>query len=353
MGSIQIFLPPPPPSPSPSVCANSFVIMPHSLAIQEVKFKELQEQLAQERKLSQQYKEERDQAMKVCDKVKGERDQLKKELEALKEEHSHCKAFWMVPRHHVTVMEKPLGGGAWGYVKEGKFRGQQVAVKCIHEAIVTPHTIKRVYREICTMSQAHHPNLVLFMAAVLDDQGGPLIITELLDTTLRKAYEDNLLHPGLDNCMDIFRDVASALCYLHELEEPIIHRDVSSANVLLKAMANNRWKAKLSDFGSANWAKEAVTMGEGCIVYTAPEAYPVHPSLGTKPPPQTTKIDVYSYGILLCEVIMREFPYPDTLNTLGVKMKVKNVFLHSLMLECTQQEPAQRPTMATIFKKLN
>ena len=339
----------------------------YSLAIHDVTFKELQEQLAQERKLSQQYKEERDLAVKECHLVKAERDQLKKEcnqikqegnqikmeLEALKEEHSHCKAFWMVPRHHVTVMEKPLGGGAWGYVKEGKFRGQQVAVKCIHEAIVTPHTIKRVYREISTMSQVHHPNLVLFIAAVLDDQGGPLIITELLDTTLRKAYEDNLLHPGLDQCMDIFRDVASALCYLHELEEPIIHRDVSSANVLLKAMANNRWKAKLSDFGSANWAKEAVTMGEGSIAYTALEAYPVHPSLSTKPPPQTTKIDVYSYGILLCEVIMREFPYPDTLNTLKVKMKIKNVFLHSLMLECTQQEPAQRPTMATILMKLN
>ena len=179
-----------------------------------------------------------------------------------------------------------------------------MAVKCIHETIIYPHTIKQVYREICTMSPVNHPNLVLFMAAVLDDQGGPLIITELLDTTLRKAYEDNLLHPGWDQCMDIFRDVASALCYLHELKEPIIHRDVSSANVLLKAMANNRWKAKLSDFGSANWAKEALTMGEGAIVYTAPEAYPVHPSCSVKPPPQTTKIDVYSFGILLCEVTM-------------------------------------------------
>ena len=191
------------------------------------------------------------------------------------------------------------------------------------------------------MSQVNHPNLVLFIAAVLDDQGDPLIITEVLDTTLRKAYEDNLLHPGMDQCMDIFRDVASALCYLHELEEPIIHRDVSSANVLLKAMANNRWKAKLSDFGSANWAKEAVAMGRGAMLYTALEAYPVHPSCSVKPPPQTTKIDVYSYGILLCEVIMREFPYPDTLNTLKGKMKAKNVFLHSLMLECTQQDLAQ------------
>ena len=153
-----------------------------------------------------------------------------------------------------------IGGGAWGYVKEGMFKDQQVAVKCVHELIQNKQTIQRVYREICIMSQVHHPNLVQFMAAVLDDQGGPMIITELLDTTLRKAYEDNLIKPGLDQCMDIFCDVASALCYLHELEEPIIHRDVRSANVLLKAMDGGEWKAKLSDFGSANWAKETITM---------------------------------------------------------------------------------------------
>ena len=301
---------------------------------------------------------ERDQEMKKCDQVMKERDQAMKKcdqtknnLEAIKEEHSQCKAFWIVPRHHVTVLEKSLGGGAWGYVREGKYRGQQVAVKCVHETIITQHTIKRVYREICTMSQVRHPNLVLFMAAVLDDQGGPMIITELLDTTLRKAYEDSLLN--MAQCMDIFRDVACALCYLHELEAPIIHRDVSSSNVLLKAMAKDQWKAKLSDFGSANWAKDASTMGEGAIVYTAPEAFPIHSSLDVQPPPQTTKIDVYSYGILLCEVTLREFPNSDTLREMKAKMKAKNVFLHSWMLKCIQTEPTQRPTMAIILKELN
>ena len=297
-----------------------------------------------------QTKRERDEGIKKCDQVMKECNQTKKELEALKEEHSQCKAFWIVPRHHVTVLEKLLGGGAWGYVKEGKFRGQQVAVKCVHETIITQHTIKRVYREICTMSQVRHPNIVLFIAAVLDDQGGPMIITELLDTTLRKAYEDSLLN--MAQCMDIFRDVACALCYLHELEAPIIHRDVSSSNVLLKAMAKDQWKAKLSDFGSANWAKEASTMGEGAIVYTAPEAYPPHPSLDVRPPPQTTKIDVYSYGILLYEVTLREFPNPNTLHEWKAKLKAKYPMLHSLMLNCIQNDPAHRPTMAAILQEL-
>ena len=223
---------------------------------------------------------ERDQVMKECDRALKEWNKTKRELEILKEEHSKRKAFWIVPHRHVTVLERSLGDGEWGNVREGKFRGEQVAVKCAHEAIFSKQTMQRVYREICTMSQVHHPNLVLFIAAVLDDQGGPMIITELLDTTLRKVYEDNLLSPDLYLCMDIFRDVASALCYPHGLKEP--------------AVAKGEWNAKLSDFGSANWAKEASTMGEGAIVYTAPEAYPVHPSLKVKLPPQTTKIDVYS-----------------------------------------------------------
>ena len=335
---------------------------------------EVQQKIDEEIKVNRQCKEELDLVRKELDETKRERDQAKMEqyqtkrerdqaieerdaaitkLNELSKEHSECMDHWKVPRHHVTLLEKSLGGGAWGYVKEGKFRGQLVAVKCIHEAIVAQHTVRRVHREICTLSQVRHPNLVQFIAAVLDDQGGPMIITELLDTTLRKAYEDSLLN--MAQCMDIFSDVACALCYLHELEAPIIHRDVSSANVLLQALAKGRWKGKLSDFGSANWAKDAITLGEGAIVYTAPEAYPIPPSSLRKappPPPQTTKIDVYSYGILLCEVTLREFPNPD-LHEMKEKMKTKHVLLHSLMERCTNDDPAQRPSMAVVIKELD
>ena len=314
----------------------------------EVKKISIQKVMEIEKEREQSIKE-RDLAVKECHQTIKERDDTIRELN---EKLSKCSTFWIVPRRHVTVLEEVIGGGAWGYVKEGRFRDQQVAVKCVHEQILNKQTMQRVYREICTMSQVNHSNLVLFIAAVLDDQGGPMIITELLDTTLRKAYEDSLFKPGLDQCMDIFCDVASALCYLHELEEPIIHRDVSSANVLLKAMARGEWKAKLSDFGSANWAKEACTMGDGAIVYTAPEAFPVHPSLGVKPPPQTTKIDVYSYGILLCEVTLREFPDPATLHELKAKVKAKHASLYSLVLRCTETKPEKRPTMSVVLAHL-
>ena len=163
--------------------------------------------------------------------------------------HSQEIEFWRVSPEEVQVDQEILGGGDWGYFSRGTFRGQNVAIKKVYPDILKPHTVERIRREISTMAQVRHPNLVLFIAAVLDDRTGPMIITELLDTSLRTAYKENRLG---SNKLRVFRDVASALNYLHLYRQPIIHRDVNTANVLLEAVANDVWKAKFSDFGSAN-----------------------------------------------------------------------------------------------------
>ena len=192
-------------------------------------------------------------------------------------------AFWQVSRREVVIREdRVLGRGAWGVVCEGSFRGQRVAVKCVYPDILLPHTRDRIHREIRTMAQVRHPNLVLFMAAVLEDPNGPKIITEILDTSLHSAYETQRLG---DNQLCVFRDVAAAMNYLHSQREPILHCNLSTANVLLEAMAGSVWRAKVSDFGSANLVRLATTLEEGAIVYTAPETFPRPPG---SPHPRTT-----------------------------------------------------------------
>ena len=263
--------------------------------------------------------------------------------------------FWCVSLREVEIhRDKVLGTGAWGVVCEGSFRGKRVAVKCVHSSILQPGTRGRVYREISTMAQLRHPNLVLFMAAVLDDKSGPKIITELLDMSLRSAYEKDLLGNG--RC-GIFRDVAAALNYLHCLREPIIHRDITSANVLLEDMGGEggAWKAKVGDFGSANLVRMATTFGEGAIVYTAPEAFPRPPkSTGSQSqPPQTPKMDVYSYGVLLCEVVMSQFPELDQFEALVAVVSGRWPAMHSLITSCIEQEPDRRPSMANVLLQLD
>jgi len=176
-----------------------------------------------------------------------------------------------------------------------------------------------------------------------------MIITEILDINLRTAYEENRLG---SNKLCIFQNVASALNYLHLHREPIIHRDVSTANVLLEAVANNVWKAKLSDFGSANLVRFATTPGEGAIIYTAPEAFPQHPRSRTPPPPQTPKIDVYSYGVLVGEVIMQELPDPDKLQEMVQQVQRQWPQIHPLVTSSIEYNPDDRPTMAYVLDEL-
>ena len=147
--------------------------------------------------------------------------------------------FKTVSRNKVTI-EEHIGWGAWGVVAKGKVGHQSVAVKWPHPDLLKqfPNIVNRLRREVAIMAQVRHPNLVCFIAAVFDEaaeqlQESPMIITELLDTNLRSAYQEGRVQRT--DYLTILRDVAYGLHYLHGLQQPIIHRDVSSPNVLLQA----------------------------------------------------------------------------------------------------------------------
>ena len=123
--------------------------------------------------------------------------------------------------------------------------------------------------------------------------------------------------------------------------------------MLLEAVSNNGWKAKLSDFGSANLVRYATTPGEGAIIYTAPEAFPQPPTSSTPSPPQTPKVDVYSYGVLLGEVVTQQLPDPERLERIMQQVQRQWPQLHRLVTGCVQHNPDRRPTMAYVLKELN
>lgn len=93
-------------------------------------------------------------------------------------------------------------------------------------------------------------------------------------------------------------DVARALNYLHQMQpHPIIHRDISSGNVLLDPLPDHGWKVKVSDYGSVNMFIHLQMSGPGNPVYAcaAPEA--------NIPGLQTPKMDIFSFGVLLVEML--------------------------------------------------
>ena len=278
-----------------------------------------------------------------------EKQQLEVENKQLKEQLDQIS--WKVSHKEITLTEEELGRGGWGAIKIGIFREQRVAVKQMYQVIMSSDNLELIYREINTMATLRHPNILQFIGAVLDDPScNHMIITEVMDTTLKNAYINRELTPD-PSCqptlLTIMRDVAAGLNYLHCLHVPIIHRDISSSNVLLEYKGHHKWKTKISDFGSANKARQAVTIAAGAFVYSAPESSKdIHKEL-------TTKMDCYSYGILLCEVMTCQFPDSSVFQGMLRQMFAMSRHIYELILSCIKKDPDARPSMKRIIERLD
>jgi len=191
----------------------------------------------------------------------------------LKECKCQEKRDWIIPRDDILILNKRLGSGGLGYVHEGKYCGCTVAVKRLHERDLFPsYNRGKFEREMDIASRCRHPCLLQFIGATNDEES-PLFVTELMESSLRQLLymkpEQPLSHGEV---VTISLDVARALSYLHNKKpSPILHRDVSSANVLLWRR-DKQWRAKVSDYGTANFLQDTMTANPGTMIYSAPEA---------------------------------------------------------------------------------
>ena len=206
-----------------------------------------------------------------------EKDQEMNELETtlstaqdeLREYQRQQSPEWVISRDHIQLTGRFLGRGGWGSVVEGKYCGCSVAVKQIHELILSPHNRKLFEREMDIASRCRHPCLLQFIGAT-NDEGNPLFVTELMEKSLRTLLEQRALSEAEMSFISL--DVARALNYLHQKQpSPIIHRDISSANVLLWRQGEH-WRGKVSDYGTANFMQQTMTVAPGAMIYSAPEA---------------------------------------------------------------------------------
>ena len=224
-----------------------------------------------------------------------ERDQEVNELElslslaqqTISEQQQQETCDWVISRDEIQMTNKCLGRGGWGGVYEGVYCGCTVAVKQIHDLILSPHNILLFEREMNIASKCRHPHLLQFIGAT-NDEGNPLFVTELMEKSLRALLEQRQLAEIEIRVISL--DVARAINYLHQKKpEPIIHRDVSSANVLLWRQGD-QWRGKVSDYGTANFMQQTMTVAPGAMIYSAPEALTSN---------QTVKVSFSEFRIFL------------------------------------------------------
>ena len=255
------------------------------------------------------------------------------------EQQDYEDSHWVVSVDEVNVTQELIGKGGWAEVKVATFRGIKVAAKCLHEIILSDYNIAIFTREMSIAARVRHPNLLQFIGATLEDK--PIILSELMPTSLRKELEKTPL--TRTQIIKISKDVCQALNYIHLWKpHPILHRDVSSPNVLLEPCGNGLWKAKLSDYGSANLAHQiCTTTGPGCPAYSAPEA--------PFPHNHSPAMDVYSFGVLLMEMILRQ-PPPPTISERQLRVDaIQWKSLKSLVQRCTAHDRQNRLTTTEIL----
>ena len=203
-----------------------------------------------------------------------EKNELERSLstaqQILRDDQAQRSPDWVIPRNQIQLTTKSLGRGAWGEVVQRRFCGCVVAVKTIHDLILSPHNRRLFEREMDIASRCRHPCLLQFIGATNDDHT-PLFLTEVMETSLRALLQERSL--SQTEITVIALDVARGLNYLHQKRPiPILHRDISSANVLLWRQGT-QWRAKVSDYGTANFKKQTMTVAPGAPIYSAPEAH--------------------------------------------------------------------------------
>ena len=297
--------------------------------------KKEKEQALREKEFAQ--KRERE-ASEVAEK---ERELIRRRVEEAEAEARELKTHWVVRRNEIQPTDVELGRGGWGAVMIANFRGIQVAAKYLYKDLASSYYQDMFSREMNMAARLRHPNLVQFIGASIDS-GQPIILTELMKTSLRAELENENIKQHQVKLISL--DVVRALNYLHLMQpHPIIHRDISSANVLLDPLLDNQWRAKVTDYGSVNIQQKLHTVGPGSPVYSAPEAH--------TPALQSPKMDIFSFGILLVEMLTSRFPEASSRQRLIAS--IDHAGYLALIQQCLSEDRDKRPSAQHLIVILN
>lgn len=234
-----------------------------------------------------------------------------------------------------------LGKGGFGEVFKGLRDGvDEVAVKIIKLSNCSPRILTQFKAEIDLISKLRHRHIVQFYGACIQ----PLnfyMVTELMSndlfSILRLPHEaERYKWSGIFG-KEVLIGVASGLNYLHSRKPPVVHRDIKSPNILVMDGV-----AKIADVGVARtMAASDMTAQKGfTIAWAAPEV--IYRRRATE------KIDIWSLGVIIWEVVSGRLPKPGKLMLSDSSPQS----LQTLYLLCTSDNPLERPSALQVITEL-
>ncbi|GER41016.1 protein kinase family protein [Striga asiatica] len=260
---------------------------------------------------------------------------------------------------------RELGAGTYGTVYHGKWRGSDVAIKRIKKSCFLGRSSEQerltaeFWHEAEILSKLHHPNVVAFYGVVQDGPGGTLAtVTEfMVNGSLRHVLISKDRHLDRRKRLIIAMDAAFGMEYLHSRN--IVHFDLKCDNLLVNLKDSSRPICKVGDFGLSKIKRNTLVTGgvRGTLPWMAPEL------LNGSSSKVSEKVDVFSFGIVLWEILTGEEPYANMHYGAIIGGIVNNTLRppvpsfcdpdwRLLMEQCWAPDPFLRPSFTQIARRL-
>ena len=250
-----------------------------------------------------------------------------------------------------------------------EYRGLKCAGKQLYPVLYEQglgDIVRRFEGECRLLAQMRHPNIVQFIGVYFEEGSRvPILVMEFLPTTLARCIDTYGILPE-EVSYAILHDVALGLYHLHSQTPPIVHRDLSANNVLLTP----NMTAKISDLGVAKILNltplqvSRMTRAPGTLAYMPPEAL-------SEEPRYDTRIDEFSYGVLMIHVFCGRWPFPCEAVRVNPRNRAellplseaerRNKYLQNignahplmgLILRCVSNDPERRARAAEIVQQV-
>lgn len=258
---------------------------------------------------------------------------------------------WFVDFNDIKLGEV-IGAGSFGDVFAANYRNKKVAVKILSRHKITKQVYLELQTECAVLSALKHKNVLDFKGMCLE-MPNVCIVSEIAE---RSSLGQVLAAKGelpWELRLSFALDIARGLAFIHK--NGIIHRDLKSSNLLV----SSDWTVKVADFGFNRIKAVNQTLTQnGTVSWTAPELF--------QDSEVTEKIDVYSYAIVLWEIISRAKPWTGKHSmkiinavVLGERPPINNIpadtppVLKSLMISCWDPKPENRPSFVEIISRLD
>ncbi|NXY18600.1 RIPK2 kinase, partial [Atrichornis clamosus] len=217
-----------------------------------------------------------------------------------------------------------ISRGAYGTVSAARHADWRVpvALKCLQGPLLDSDR-NHLLKEAEILHKARFSYILPILGICNEPEFLGIVTEYMTNGSLNQLLHGKDVYPDIPWCLRfrILYEIALGVNYLHNMNPPLLHHDLKTQNILL----DDEFHVKIADFGMSKWRVISMSQSRsesslpegGTIIYMPPEDY--NPSQKTR---ASVKHDIYSYAIIMWEVMSRKQPFEEVINPLQIMYSV-------------------------------